>query len=844
MALVESSVPQDVNARMGTAPAVPAWSWRDILARSPLIGIPHFQRGMVWDSSNRVALLESLYQGAPCGMFVTWRPDPDSHVVDIGISVLSEKPLDAPHAIWMVDGQQRTRSLISIFRECVGAEVGSGGGLEPRRPLLVPRWVLESIRQHLPEGAQADGDIDPELEDSAPNVEETIAPANDEDVEQAPDKGQPSWFVCVPALVPRGNDEDDWWRRSAASARVVRYSPFRAFKEGALVAKRAVAPVGLLPLALFFADEDPFSPERLRGYVASLEGGDFDALQRDMPWGPLWLTGRAVRWRDVTSVPERERLLRWMRSIEAERDAAARPFSDALRRLHALFREPRFAIGELPLGDLPSAVAAYVRINRAGVRVRAEERAMAVLMRVHPPLLDALSAFLRARDERLEAAADPRAALTHASDRTFGFGLWMQVVVRYVVLAEFPRGAARWLGADLLEKPTVRQKLEFAAEKAETLTAMRERTRGAVERASRALLLLDDLLSKEVYLDHRMARPDVQQCWPFIEIFSRLSVADLDALSRSEGAREALALVLLVSMLRGAVTKAKLQDLCDAIHGVDLSAGAPPEERLGLLLRSFIRRLAEPVGGPSSPLALLRRAALERYEKLVGESRSLQHPAVGWLYAIERRGETMDFHWPRQIEAWHRSEELDKSGAEDFLCRGCRGKESVTEAAALSASMYGELGAAPEKQHIVPFSDARMILDEGGTRATASPANDIGNLTWISSIQNGLDHGFSDYWMVLDDPRDHDNLRARGFVDAADARESAAAIFERMGELVAAGRPRDAAQDFRAFCEYRRDWMKRAMAAWVYARIEHPLAASLLGEEPGAADRRDLNPNG
>jgi hypothetical protein len=48
------------------------WSWADIIRHADQLGIPNFQRGAVWDSGNRTALLESIYEQSPCGSFVLW----------------------------------------------------------------------------------------------------------------------------------------------------------------------------------------------------------------------------------------------------------------------------------------------------------------------------------------------------------------------------------------------------------------------------------------------------------------------------------------------------------------------------------------------------------------------------------------------------------------------------------------------------------------------------------------------------------------------------------------------------------------------------------------------------
>jgi hypothetical protein len=820
------------------ARTIPAWSWADILRTAPRLGIPHFQRGLVWDTSNRVALLESLYDGAPCGMFVTWRPTAAVDPCRVGISVLTGELLKSSDALWLVDGQQRTRTLISIFRDCLQAERNGADGADdaPARQPLLPAWVMHSLKELLPYPAVADEPGEDESSDvddspssaatdakSTPGAASATAAAEHHDdspsTEAQPGKGNasPSWFVSLAKLLPPSGASADWWSETATSPRVARYSAFRTFQRSSLIGRSALAPAGLLPLGLFFGDDDPFAPERVRRYLEVLAGEDLDALQRELPWGPLWLTGKAEGWVTLRSASQRAPLLDWMKDLAAEHqsDPATGPFTTVLRRLHGLFRQPRFALGELPASDLPTAIAAYVRINRAGVRVRDEERAMAVLMRIHPGLLDDLAKFLKDRDSRSDLGGDIRQSLSHASDKAFGFGLWMQVVSRYVVLAECGEKGTRWLGADVLERWSVKDRLDKASEAPATQSALNARTVDAVARASCALLLLDRILDEQLFLDHRMARPDVQQGWPLLEIFSCFSVHELGQIAEHESARQALGHTLMLTMLGGPLARGTMQAICDVIHGAKGSADGPPIDRLGKLLRAFVAKLPAlrkkdgvSVAGP--PLLWLRAAAKENFEKLVKESRSLQSAAVGWLYAIEKRNKAADFHWPAQIRAAVETDDLlrasDKGGSDDFLCRGVRNpKTPEREAAPLAAVMYDSVH--PEKQHIVPFSDAREILEKKtGTRASSSEANDVGNLTWLSALQNGFEFGFSDHWMVLDDPADRANLLARGFVDPEVAGTTAAEIFERMGETIALSEnsaPK-AQDDFKTFREYRR----------------------------------------
>ena len=69
------------------------WSWRDVMNNAPRLGIPHFQRGNVWDSANRVALLESMYHKSPCGSIVVWRQGCDrAHPRSPDLKRLSRNP--------------------------------------------------------------------------------------------------------------------------------------------------------------------------------------------------------------------------------------------------------------------------------------------------------------------------------------------------------------------------------------------------------------------------------------------------------------------------------------------------------------------------------------------------------------------------------------------------------------------------------------------------------------------------------------------------------------------------------------------------------------------------------
>ena len=80
------------------------WSADDILRYYPHLGIPHFQRGLVWNRQAIALLLESLYLGTPCGALIMWQPkDPLREGIRLpGVGQVKRL---------IIDGQQRIRSI-------------------------------------------------------------------------------------------------------------------------------------------------------------------------------------------------------------------------------------------------------------------------------------------------------------------------------------------------------------------------------------------------------------------------------------------------------------------------------------------------------------------------------------------------------------------------------------------------------------------------------------------------------------------------------------------------------------------------------------------------------------
>jgi len=778
------------------------WSWKTVIEHAPRLGIPHFQRGHVWDQGGTVALLESMYEGSPCGSFVLWRPEGSRPAEEIGVPLVDGTVPD----LWLVDGQQRTRTLLAVVADILAFELSSRA--EGRG--LLPDAAIQRF-QNISSPAS------PEEEETGPDAPDAEAAVSDA---EEPSKTLRTWFVWaprIPEVVSRAGDKTlrDWAERKD----IARYSWFRRFGEDSVYPaaseQRMVGslpppqpPPGLIPLgALLGADDDILTisdPGPVIERLKRLDEEDCRWLQEHLPWGPIFIQAKAEPWN--TGLRERTAPLRALLG-----GAGSGALCGLANRLRAMFEGPRFAVGELPPGGMADAITAYVRINRAGVRVSAEERALAVLTRWHGDLVPSLNEFLRARDD-LNRVHDSRSTLAHAADKAFGFDLWMRTVVRYTVLRTIAKTGIKWVGPDAVEKWAFMN----AAEKM-GLRSMKGVIEDAVRHAGAALLLLDTVLAESLSFDHRMARPDTRSLLPLIEVFARLTTEELGRLRNSPDHLGALARVLHWTMLHRYLDQEEVGQICEVIHGDRNTDGTwscgVGDEFLSILLRRLtvsiddiwkkeFRTKLIPI--PQGDIEKrLRGFAARSFDLLVDEASSLQHPAVGWLYAIERRSNrAREFDWAQQVDAFART-----GGKRGVKCPPKNGG-----AIALDAKCE------PERQHVVPFAKAREIVGKRGPRGTVSSANNIGNLTWLSRRQNGLtDCGLSDRWAELTAEKDTDNLKARGFlaINASTGRSAldnylALAV---MGQQALTSDEADERYD--EFTSLRREWMKDQMRTWL-----------------------------
>jgi hypothetical protein len=139
--------------RPGISPG--RWSAEDILSHYRQLGVPHFQRGLVWGSDSVSLLLESLFLQTPCGALLLWRPLRPSKE---GVALPGAQ--SPSHLI--LDGQQRIRSIRHALGKTVDAcDDDDDGNRDRPGPRL---WCLNLAR--VPE-LEADPELSQRLRDGA-----------------------------------------------------------------------------------------------------------------------------------------------------------------------------------------------------------------------------------------------------------------------------------------------------------------------------------------------------------------------------------------------------------------------------------------------------------------------------------------------------------------------------------------------------------------------------------------------------------------------------------------------------------------------------------------------------
>lgn len=250
-------------------------SWRDLIRVGPTIGIPHFQRGHVWDHGNVAALLESMLEGAPCGTMVLWQAPVNASppATDIGEALLRRDPNEVRW--WLIDGQQRIRSLLGVLWDAAAD----------------PQPLSSADTQRLLAARVATWEIPPVFHGTDMNADPPEPEEHERDAGSSTTAGR-TWFLSLPRLAPSGS-EGPWTPADVNQARrfplfryLSRARPMRHAPSGRR--RPPPGPRGLVPLGFVLAhasDEGRVDLEGLRSEARP------ERLEQEVPWVPHCLAG-------------------------------------------------------------------------------------------------------------------------------------------------------------------------------------------------------------------------------------------------------------------------------------------------------------------------------------------------------------------------------------------------------------------------------------------------------------------------------------------------------------------------------------------------------------------------
>jgi hypothetical protein len=572
-----------MKSRIAHAELEPPVSAQDLLKLYRQLSVPHFQRGLVWDTDSISLLLESLFYGTPCGSITLWH---HRDVDRLG------KALGSSPAYLIVDGQQRIRSLQGVLNPKPGSESAAEETYEGDETRDARIWCLNLGRL-------------PDFEDQFP-----------------------------------GGKRFELFRY----AKDPRHSGSKELSGAPLQDQQA-----LLPL-MWFLDRDD------------------DGVRRGLANRAIGKSARAV-----------------LENVKVKQN---------LRRM---FSYKAFHVSKLsPDLSLADVVGVYNRINRAGKRVEAEERAFANVVSAHNGANQALRRFFQAVHPnsrsriRSTSPLDRDGLLARQKENRFGFKLFMRAFAQVLASYSDKTVSASTLSFDSVDPDSLRPLRTRLPEMLDTTVRVLRDVAGAVR-------------SKPLNCDDLRMLPDTKSLWPLLQLLIRfpgLAPAAKDVLP-------SLALRLLLADLE---TKEILR-LCQDVDGAKSAHEAVRVLDRHRLLRDFVIRHKVRVG--------------------LKDAKSLNHRFVLMTYWLIRGAGGRDFRY----------------ATNDVRNRAALRKTYKREPV-LSEAVRSE------RQHIVPFKRLKAIFNIEATNVGDHEANDVANLTYISGALNSFDRGLGSHPMkLLDEPR-------------------------------------------------------------------------------------------
>lgn len=360
--------------------------------------------------------------------------------------------------------------------------------------------------------------------------------------------------------------------------------------------------------------------------------------------------------------------------------------------------------------SLAEVIRLYNRINSGGKRVEEEEMAFATLVSIdqntQKRIADIFAAIHNPENEAGKSNGLLRdAALKRIKERNFGFKLFMRTFIQTCIYHFGSSPGSSGFSFTIMESEPFLNRLREQKEKINELWKITQDVIEYVRKVLREPLKCDSL----------QFLPETSSLLPVFQALIKYYPKDS---KQTTG---------LIEWLESPVYKKKIAAIC-----LQLLLFV----RTGREIMEMVRKINNSTHTLSDALQYLKTSTEINPDKLLSSlenADSLQDRMILLLYWLLRNRGANDFSY-----------EKNNIKAKKFFT----GKKDIP---------IDEL-VKPEKQHIVPYSKLKKILNiEERTRISSHPANNIGNITYISHDLNSTDRGIGENALNLED-EPSDNL--------------------------------------------------------------------------------------
>ena len=466
------------------------WSVRNILENRNSLGIPHFQRGLVWNNDNIALLLESLYFDTPCGNIVLWENPDKDNATKHGIPLFkSSERIE----YFIIDGQQRTRSLCGVFDE-----------------------IDRSLKM------DADGEVPYVWAANLAAFAEVFA-QEEEKFKNLFVKGRvDSLFVKV---------KDPVLQKKSYIQRII--DKINNGKKSNNLSPEYQNQYNFVPLSLLFGNN--FS-------LANMVKENFAELKDEYKKGKDKKSFFEKLRDDISN----NRNLFFIKFKQQADESLLPEFFEKLQNGLKNIRERKFPVHILGTENMSDIIHTYIRINSGGRAVQQEEKTIARLVQLCPEIVDkekeaqkGTFSIIRELFNEIhpdEGSDNINDHFKRAKENQFGFRLFVRV---FVMAANYHTGWA--LGS---------QSMSFSAiENNEALERVeRNKILEIWEVVKQVTLAVKDLLEHDLHLDTLAFLPDSRSLWPVFMIL----IKHPDFISENkikQGYRPKFAYILLTLLL-------------------------------------------------------------------------------------------------------------------------------------------------------------------------------------------------------------------------------------------------------------------------------------------------------